>query len=346
MSRMNVGLNPAEASARRLTPPVPIAESTDSLEKDAMNRVAVAGSGVLGAQIAFQCAYRGFNVCVYDVSSDALAKLPKKWRQLAGIYQREVGATAEDTQSTIARLLSTDDLEVALRDADILIEAIPEDVEIKKEFFRRATQMAPVKTIFATNSSTLLPSVLATATDRPERFLALHFANNIWRQNVAEVMRHDGTDPAVFDTVARFAEGIGMVPVLIRKEQPGYIINSLLVPWLMAAMSLAVEEIADPHDVDRTWMIATGAPMGPFAILDIIGLRTPMQILGARAQQGDETALRRSEWLDREYLKRNRLGVETGEGFYSYPDPEFGKPRFLLPRSAARGVTHDPAPSD
>jgi 3-hydroxybutyryl-CoA dehydrogenase len=204
--------------------------------------------------------------------------------------------------------------------------------------------MAPAKTIFATNSSTLLPSVLATATDRPERFLALHFANNIWRQNVAEVMRHDGTDPAVFDTVVRFAEGIGMVPVLIRKEQSGYIMNSLLVPWLIAAMSLAVEEIADPQDVDRTWMIATGAPMGPFAILDIIGLRTPMQVLGARAREGDETALRQSEWLDREYLKRNRLGVETGEGFYSYPNPEFSKPGFLRPRLAARtSVMHDPA---
>ena len=119
-----------------------------------MHSVAVAGSGVLGAQIAFQCAYRGFNVSVYDFSSEALAKLPKKWRQLADIYQREVGATAEAAQSAIARLLSTDDLEVALRDADILIEAIPEDVEIKKEFFRRATQMAPAKTIFATNSST------------------------------------------------------------------------------------------------------------------------------------------------------------------------------------------------
>jgi 3-hydroxyacyl-CoA dehydrogenase len=187
-----------------------------------MNRVAVAGSGVLGAQIAFQCAYRGFKVSVYDLSSDALAKLPRKWGQLADIYHREVGATAEAAQSAIGRLLSTDDLEVALQDADILIEAIPEDVEIKKEFFRQASQMAPAKTIFATNSSTLLPSVLATATDRPERFLGLHFANNIWRQNVAEVMRHDGTDPAVFDTVARFAERIGLVPVLIRKEQPGW----------------------------------------------------------------------------------------------------------------------------
>jgi 3-hydroxyacyl-CoA dehydrogenase len=100
------------------------------------------------------------------------------------------------------------------------------------------------------------------------------------------------------------------------KERCLLLLNSLLVPWLIAAMSLAVQEIADPQDVDRTWMIATGASMGPFAILDVIGLRTPMQILGARAQQGDETALRQSEWLDREYVKRNRLGVETGEGFY------------------------------
>jgi 3-hydroxyacyl-CoA dehydrogenase len=308
------------------------------LEKDAMNRVAVAGSGVLGAQIAFHCAYRGCNVRIYDVRLDALAKLPQKWRQLADIYQREVGATAEDVRSAIARLLPVDNLEVALQDADILIEAIPENVEIKKDFYRRATHIAAAKTIFATNSSTLLPSALAAATDRPERFLALHFANNIWRQNVAEVMRHAGTDPAVFDTVARFAEGIGMVPVLIRKEQPGYVMNSLLVPWLMAAMSLAVEEIADPQDIDRTWMIATGAPIGPFAILDIIGLRTPMEILGARAQQGDETALRQSEWLDREYLQRNKLGVETGEGFYSYPNPKFGEPGFLRPRSAARAA--------
>jgi 3-hydroxyacyl-CoA dehydrogenase len=305
------------------------------LEKDAMKRVTVAGSGVLGAQIAFQCAYRGFNVSVYDTSSDALAKLPQKWRQLADVYQREVGATAEHTESASARLLSTDNLEVALRDSDILIEAIPEDLGIKKDFYRRATQVAPAKTIFATNSSTLRPSVLAAATDRPERFLALHFASNLWRRNVAELMRHEGTDPAVFDTVARFAEAIGMVPLLIRKEHPGYVINSLLLPWLMAAMSLAVEKIADPQDIDRAWMISTGAPLGPFAILDTIGLRTPMQILSARSQQGDQTALRQSDWLDREYLQRNRLGVETGEGFYSYPNPEFGKPGFLRPRSAA-----------
>jgi 3-hydroxyacyl-CoA dehydrogenase len=99
-------------------------------------------------------------------------------------------------------------------------------------------------------------------------------------------------------------------------------------------MALAVEEIADPKDVDRTWMIATGAPIGPFAILDIIGLRTPLHVLDARAQQGDEAAFRQREWLGREYLRHNRLGVETGEGFYSHPDPEFAKPGFLRYRSA------------
>jgi 3-hydroxyacyl-CoA dehydrogenase len=150
---MNVRLDPAEASARRLTPPVPIAESTDSLEKNAMHSVAVAGSGVLGAQIAFQCAYRGFNVCVYDVSSVALAKLPEKWRQLAGIYQREVGATAEDTQSAIARLLSTDNLEVALREVDILIEAIPENLEIKKDFYRHQFLHPPAERVGRRNRS-------------------------------------------------------------------------------------------------------------------------------------------------------------------------------------------------
>ncbi|GAE48099.1 3-hydroxybutyryl-CoA dehydrogenase [Mesobacillus boroniphilus JCM 21738] len=128
--------------------------------------------------------------------------------------------------------------------------------------------------MFATNTSTLLPSQFADATGRPEKFLALHFANEIWKNNTAEVMMHPGTDKEVFNDLLEFAKAIGMVALPLYKEQPGYILNSLLVPFLEAGQMLLMKEVADPETIDKTWMIATGAPKGPFAILDIVGITT------------------------------------------------------------------------
>jgi 3-hydroxybutyryl-CoA dehydrogenase len=132
----------------------------------------------------------------------------------------------------------------AVRKADLVIEAVPERIDIKREVYRKITAVAWPETIFATNSSTLLPSALAEATGRPDRFAALHFANEIWRHNVAEVMGHTGTSPEVIATVTQFATDIGMVPVVLHKEQRGYVLNSLLVPLLGAAATLLGKGIA------------------------------------------------------------------------------------------------------
>jgi len=292
--------------------------------------ITIAGSGVLGSQIAYQTAFKGFNVTIYDINDEALEKAKEKITKLKPRYQKDLGATEEDVNSAYKRMSFSSDLAKAVRDADLVIEAIPEVVQIKTDFYKQLGNVAPEKTIFATNSSTLLPSQFAEATGRPEKFLALHFANEIWKNNTAEIMKHPGTDMTVFDEVIEFAKAIGMVALPLYKEQPGYILNSLLVPLLEAAQLLLVKEVADVETIDKTWMVATGAPQGPFAILDVVGINTAYNIGLAKAEAtGDPLFKKLAELMKVEYIDKGKLGVATGEGFYKYPDPSFMKPGFL-----------------
>jgi len=292
--------------------------------------ITVAGSGVLGSQIAYQTAFHGYPVTVYDINEEALDRARDRIQKLKARYREDLGATEKEVDDAYARMTFAHDLSVAAADADLVIEAVPELVPIKTEFYKKLAAMAPEKTVFATNSSTLLPSQFAEVTGRPEKFLALHFANEIWKNNTAEVMRHPGTDERVFEDVIAFARTIGMVALPLRKEQPGYILNSLLVPLLNAAQHLLVNEIADPETIDKTWMIATGAPNGPFAILDVVGLNTAYNISKATAEaSGDPTAAKIADLLKTEYIDKGKLGVAAGEGFYKYPNPSFREPDFL-----------------
>src|ERR1700747_96668 len=298
-----------------------------------MDQGTVAGSGVLGSQIAFQCAYKGCDVHIYDIDPGAIAQLSQKWRELSTVYRKDLKPSEAPLAATGDRLRAGSDLAEAVQGSDLVIEAVPESVTVKRRFYQALSIVAPKTTIFATNSSTLLPSRLAQFTDRPERFLALHFASRVWRNNIAEVMRHSGTDDRTFDSVIAFAERIGMAPIALNKEQPGYVINTLLIPWLRAGMSLVVKGAASPHDVDRAWMIAGGGNVGPFAVLDLVGLRTPLHVLTAAAEAGDAAAAEEAKWLRREYIDRNKLGIETGEGFYKYPNPAYRRADFVLPRA-------------
>ncbi len=281
-----------------------------------MQKLTVLGSGVLGSQIAFQSAYRGKDVVVYDINEEVLAKLPARWSYLEPLYLRDVdGATDDKLQAAVGRIRATSDLADAVSDADIVVEAVPELLEIKQETWAKVGQLAPEKTIFATNSSTLLPSDIAPSTGRPNRFLALHFGNEIWRLNVAEVMGHAGTDPDAYEAVATFAEDIGMVPIRVQKEQPGYVLNSLLVPFLNAAAVLFVRGVADVETIDLTWRKATGAPMGPFQIYDVVGMETPYHL----ARNNPDPEMQQfAEVIKRDYIDQGRIGVASGKGFYDY----------------------------
>jgi 3-hydroxyacyl-CoA dehydrogenase len=143
-------------------------------------------------------------------------------------------------------------------------------------------------------------------------------------------MKHPGTDQTVFQDVIEFAKAIGMVPLPLYKEQPGYILNSLLVPFLDAAQMLLLNEVADVETIDKTWMIATGAKEGPFAILDTVGINTAYNITLAQAKAtGDPGFEKMAHLLKTEYIDKGKLGKATGQGFYTYPNPSFANPRFL-----------------
>ncbi|MFE7743828.1 3-hydroxyacyl-CoA dehydrogenase [Nocardia sp. NPDC057455] len=281
-----------------------------------IRKVTVLGTGVLGSQIAFQTAFRGFAVTAYDIDDKALAAAEERLHKLAAVYREQVpGGGDGKAEQVAAGIALSSDLALAVRDADLVIEAIPEVLSIKQQTYEELGRVAPERTIFATNSSTLLPSAMKDFTGRPDRFLALHFANQVWHFNTAEIMGTTDTDPSVYQAVVDFASKIGMVPIEIQKEKAGYVLNSLLVPLLNAGMSLAAGGYADPEAVDKTWQIGTGAPAGPFRILDIIGLTTPYNIL---VNNEDEDSQRLARWLKENYIDKGKLGIATGEGFYKY----------------------------
>jgi 3-hydroxyacyl-CoA dehydrogenase len=280
------------------------------------SHVTVVGAGVLGAQIAFQTAVHGVAVRAWDVDDDAVAAAEARLRSIVEQYVADLGDDhRQAAEEAVAGIAFTTDLAEAVADADLVVEAVPENLELKQGVYAKLAAAAPEHTVFATNSSTLLPSQLADATGRPEKFLALHFANHIWRQNTAEIMGSPRTDPAVFDQVVAFAGEIGMVPIPLHEEQPGYVLNSLLVPFLGAASELVLRGVADPETIDTTWRIGTGAPMGPFQIFDVVGLRTAYAISAASDEEG---ARLWADHLKTNYLDQGKLGVESGEGFYSY----------------------------
>ena len=207
----------------------------------------------------------------------------------------------------------------ALSGAGLVIESMAEEPEAKIQVYTAMKDLLDQDTILCTNSSTMLPSTFAQYTGRPEKYCALHFANMIWKNNTAEIMGHDGTDPAVFQTVVAFAQAIGMIPLELHKEQPGYILNSLLVPFLDAAETLWGKGVADVETIDKTWRLATGSPLGPFQILDIVGLETAYNIRQMAPDVKEEGSLNHQiSTLLKEKLDKGETGVNAGKGFYQY----------------------------
>lgn len=284
-----------------------------------IRKVTVLGTGVLGSQIAFQTAYCGFEVTAFDINEQALDMAKQRFVRLVEAYKADnyPGAAEGQGEKAAESIGLTMDLAEAVADADLVIEAVPETVDIKKSTYENLAKVAPEKTIFVTNSSTMLPSTFMEFTGRPEKFLALHFANNIWRLNTAEVMGTSKTSPEIFDTIVEFAEEIKMVPIKVLKEQPGYVLNSLLVPFLNAGAGLLVKGVADPETIDKTWRIATGAPLGPFQIYDVVGLNTAYNISAANPSPESQAF---AKMLKEQYIDQGKLGRATGAGFYNYND--------------------------
>ena len=292
-------------------------------------RVTTAGAGTMGSQVAWQMAYHGKQVTVYDAVPEGLERGKALHRLYAEQFAGRRGIDPDHIEATFGRLTYTTDLPSAVSEAQLVSESVPEALSIKEAFWREASEHAPADAILATNTSTLMPSLLAQFVTHPERFLALHFAIGVWDANIGEVMGHPDTDPQVFDLVVEFAREIGLVPIPIYKEQGGYIINSLLVPWCTAALDLLVRGVSDFESIDRTWMITLGTQLGPFGMIDRMGLGVVEHVAQLVGEAGDQTALLSAEYLDTEFLRMGHLGLSTGRGFYTYPDPAFTQPGFV-----------------
>ncbi len=265
-----------------------------------MNHVTVAGGGVLGVQIAIQSAVKGKDVTIWLRSESSITRTKPRLSYFEEQYLNTLkagipapglaGVNEEDVKKAISSLKIELDLEKALSEADLLIEAISEEAEVKKDFFEKASPFINENMIVVTNSSTLLPSMFADDVPYPQNFLSLHFANHIWINNLAEVMVQPKTSKEAFEKVMAFAREIGMDPVAVLKEKNGYLLNSMLVPFLMSAMDLFVTETGSAEDIDKAWMKGTGAPIGPFRMLDAIGLETALNITNQFVNIPDQLA--------------------------------------------------------
>jgi len=282
-----------------------------------ISNVTVVGTGVIGSQIAYQTAFHGYTVTACDSSDEIVGNLEIRFAQLAEVYKSDGVPDAADGKADAAasNIRVTSALDDAVANADLVIEAVPETLALKRAVYGELGELAPARTIFATNSSSLLPSDLKAFTGRPDRFLALHYANRVWRHNTGEIMGTTETDPAVYAAVVEFAKGTGLVPIEIKREKAGYLLNSLLIPLLDAAGALLTEGFADPDTIDKTWRIGTGAPLGPFQILDIVGLGTAYNIASANP---DPQKQRLAEYLKVNFIDKGKLGITTGAGFYTY----------------------------
>lgn len=309
-----------------------------------MKKIVVAGGGVLGSQIALQSSYCGFDVTIWLRSEGSIERAKPKLERFKNIYIDTLEAMKTDTSAYCRGLAKKTDLineeldelkqkaqdaydnltlttsyEEAADDADLIIEAIAENPEQKIAFYKELAKYMDEKTILVTNSSTLLPSMFAEYTGRPEKYLSLHFANTIWKNNTAEVMGHPGTEQKYYDEVVEFAEDINMIPLKLKKEQPGYILNSLLVPFLNAGQALLANDVADFETIDKTWILATGAPAGPFHILDIVGLETAYNIVIMNPESKDpETTPGKIAKMLKEKIDAGETGINAGKGFYTY----------------------------
>lgn len=283
------------------------------------------GAGTMGGQIALQCAMHGLDVALYDVSADALSRGMERVRG----YVAYLNSQGRISPNTLDRIRPTTDLAVAAAEADLVSESVPEDPLLKGQVFARLHALCPPRTIFTTNSSTLLPSMFAAATGRPERFLALHFHLPVWDANVADVMAHPGTAVEVAGTVIEFARRIGQIPIVSEREQPGYVFNTMLNALLGAALELAAGGVTSFTGVDRAWMGVMKTPVGPFGIMDAVGLDTVWKITDFWAGVTGDPKLRINADFVKGYLDRERYGQKSGGGFYDYPDPAYRRPDFL-----------------
>jgi 3-hydroxybutyryl-CoA dehydrogenase len=280
-----------------------------------IKKVGVLGCGLMGSGIAQVCAQAGYQTVVREVSDELVKKgLSGISRQLDKAVEKGKLAQGE-RDATVSHLTGTTRLE-ELNECDIVIEAVVEDLEIKNEMWRTLDSVCGPQTIFASNTSSLTIADMAAATNRPERMLGLHFFNPVPVMKLVEVVRTIATDPEVFSTAFDFARSLGKEPIAC-KDNSGFVVNLLLVPYMMDAIRALEEGVASIEDIDKGMRLGTGYPMGPFTLCDFVGNDTLDKIGGIMFGEYKEKRYASPPLLKR-MVALGYFGRKSGKGFYDY----------------------------
>ncbi|MDY0220524.1 MAG: 3-hydroxyacyl-CoA dehydrogenase [Desulfobacterium sp.] len=294
--------------------------------------ILVAGAGTMGQQTAFLAALNGYSVVMYDISDALLARGMERIRKNGDRMVRMKACTDEACSLALARITFTSDIKAASDDADLVMESIPEDPELKGKLFSEINRHCKPHTIFTTNTSSLVPSMFAEKTGRQDKFCALHF-HDVAISKIVDVMPHPGTSSHTMALVREFAESMGQIPIVLAKESNGYVFNNMLMALIASALSLAAKGVTTIQEIDRSWMGVMHTPVGPFGIMDSIGLDTCWKVTDYWANRRNDPQAKANAAFLKGYLDQNRCGIKTGQGFYTYPNPTFSRPDFMTTAS-------------
>ncbi|TEU06759.1 MAG: 3-hydroxybutyryl-CoA dehydrogenase [Candidatus Aminicenantes bacterium] len=281
-----------------------------------MKKPFVVGVGIMGAGVGQLCAQKGYDVTVVDTSEEIVEKA--KAKVSAGLSRRiEKGKiTQEDMDSVLSRMNWSTDLELA-KDSDFVVEAIFENIEVKKEVFQKLDSICSPETILASNTTALSISEIASATSRPDKVIGMHFFNPAVIMKLVEIIRGDETSDGTIETTKEFAEKLGKVPIVMAKEAPAGIVSRVLGGLLNEATAVYADGIASAEDIDEAMKLGAGLPMGPLALIDMIGLdihMAKMEILYGKLK--DERY--KPPEIIKKMVAEGKLGKKSGEGFYKY----------------------------
>jgi 3-hydroxybutyryl-CoA dehydrogenase len=293
-------------------------------------KIAVIGTGTLGAQIAMLASNAGYRVTVFDQQAGAFDAMMEKLNADMTAKQIEPFIPYDRWPACRHQIKQIEDLAETVKDADLVIEAVPENLELKCEVFRQLGQLAPAETILATNSSSIPVSQLEESCARPERCLNLHFYMALHGMNIADVMGGSQTLPEVVEKGIKWVRSLGCIPLTVKKELLGFCFNRVWRAVKREVLYMWANDFVDFRDVDRAWMKFTGREdrYGPFGLMDSIGLDVIYDIEMVYYRNSKDPKDHPPEAL-KQKIDRGELGVKSGQGFYSYPDPEYLQDDFL-----------------
>jgi 3-hydroxybutyryl-CoA dehydrogenase len=290
--------------------------------------VLILGAGTMGRQIGYLCAVYGYHVTLYDLSReildsalDGIAELNRRFVSMGRIGPQQPA-------KIMARISATTDPVEAAKDADLISESLPEDPGLKAGIFAQFNKLCPERTIFTTNTSTLVPSMFADSTGRPDKFCALHF-HDVRTTKVVDVMPHPGTAPEVVQLLLDFVKGLGQTAISVERENNGYVFNAMLTSLFSSALTLAANGVATVEDIDRAWMGVMNAPVGPFGLMDQVGILTVWSVVNYWAKRTEDSQSFANADFLKQYLDKGLLGAKTNKGFYEYPNPSYRAPEFV-----------------